>query len=147
VLEYLDEIQSHYDSLWGAARVKIHNWGPAANSKALHQIIPGLFVMWDVSIVPFAHDHADFMAEMHRLALRLIADGPYTDQDELELRMQDHLGDGVRKTLAKYLDDFNWYEMVGAERHAPHLRTDDAPAIDQASADAEPGGPPVRGVL
>ena len=32
--------------------------------------------------------------------------------------MQEQLGYRVRKTLAKYLDEFNWYEMVGAGRVA-----------------------------
>lgn len=116
VLYRLEEIQAIYDSLWEAARAKIRTWGPAANAKTLHMLIPGLFVMWDKNIVPFADDYADFMAEMHRLAVRMIETSPYASAEELEQRMQEHLGYAVTKTLAKYLDEFNWYKMVGSKR-------------------------------
>jgi hypothetical protein len=114
VLEQLDEINDVYEDLWEEARARIHTWGPAANAKTLHQLVPGLYVMWDRNIEPFADGYADFMAEMHRLGVRMIQDSPYDSRDELEQRMQSHLGYGVWKTLAKYLDEFNWYEMVGA---------------------------------
>jgi hypothetical protein len=55
----LSEIQAVYDSLWANARETICTWGPAGNSKTLHQLIPVLFVMWDKNIVPFADDYAD----------------------------------------------------------------------------------------
>ncbi len=118
VLERLDEIQALYDSLWNEARVKIRTWGPAANAKTLHQLVPGLFVMWDKNIVRFADGYADFIAEMHRLGVRMVEESPYSSRDDLERRMQGHLGYAVRKTLAKYLDEFNWFEMVGAGRVA-----------------------------
>jgi hypothetical protein len=124
VLERLERSRPSTKSLFAAARQKIPNWGPAANSKALHQLLPRLFVMWDVNIEPYADDYADFTAEMHRLALRLIEEGPYVNAEELELRLQEHLGYGIRKTLAKYLDETNWYVMVGADRLAQsHLRS------------------------
>jgi hypothetical protein len=118
VPERLGEVQATYDSLWSAARAEIRTWGPAANAKTLHQLVPGLFVMWDVNIMKFADGYTDFMAEMHRLGQRMVRESPYASVAELEERMQQHLGYGVRKTLAKYLDEFNWYEMVGAGRTA-----------------------------
>jgi len=111
--EAIPEIQALYQSLMEAGRKKIPNWSDAAASKALHQVIPGLFVMWDKNIKPFATDYGDFMLEMHQLALRLIEESPYTGE-ELEQQLQEQLGYGVRKTIAKYLDKFNWYVMVGA---------------------------------
>jgi hypothetical protein len=75
--------------------------------------VPGLFVMWDKSIVR-SPATADFSAEMHHLAVWLIQDSPYRSAQELAQRMQQDLGFAVRKTLAKYLDEFNLCEMVGA---------------------------------
>ena len=118
VLERHNEIQAIYGSLWEAARAKIRTWGPAATAKTLHMLIPRLFVMWDKNIVPFANGYGDFTVEMHRLAVRLIEESPHTSVEELEQRMQEHLGYAVAKTLAKYLDEFNWYEMVGGARVA-----------------------------
>ena len=112
------EIKALYESLMAAEREKGHNWSDPAASKTLHQLIPGLFVMWDTNILPFADDYGDFTLEMHRLGLRLIEEGPYATSEELEQRLQEHLGDGVRKTIAKYLDELNWYVMVGAARAA-----------------------------
>jgi hypothetical protein len=77
VLDRLDEIQELYDDLWGVARKEIRTWGPAANAKTLHMLVPRLFVMWDKNIVPYASDYADFTAEMHRLATRMIEESPF----------------------------------------------------------------------
>lgn len=119
VLEQLDEIQAVYDTC-GSPRApgSRDSWGPAGNAKTLHQLIPGLFVMWDKNIVPLARDYSNFLAEMQSLAVRLIEESPYASAQELDGRMQEHLGYNVPKTLAKYLDEFNWYEMVGAGRVA-----------------------------
>lgn len=35
---------------------------------------------------------------------------------EAEANLQAQLGYRVRKTMAKYLDEYNWYVMVGAAR-------------------------------
>jgi hypothetical protein len=114
----LDEIAALYDSLWETARAQIRTWGPAANAKTLHQLNPGLFVMWDKNIVPFADGYADFIAEMHDLGARMIEHSPFESAGELERGLQAHLRYRVRKTLAKYLDEANWYLMVGADRVA-----------------------------
>src|SRR5438105_8663137 len=49
---------------------------------------------------------------MYALASRPTAEAP-VPRIELETYLQHHLGYGVRKTLAKYLDEYNWYEAVG----------------------------------
>jgi hypothetical protein len=118
VLQRLNEIQAVYDSLWTTARAEVRTWGPAATAKTLHQLVPGLFVMWDKNIERYADGYVDFMSEMHRLGTRMVAEGPYASEADLERGLQEHLEYGVRKTLAKYLDEFNWYVMVGEARVA-----------------------------
>jgi hypothetical protein len=111
------EIQALYDSLMATGRAAVPNWSDAAASKVLHQLIPELFVMWDNNIKPFAADYGDFMLEMHRLGQRLIDESPF-DADEVEERLQAHLRYATRKTIAKYLDEHNWYVVVGAAQVA-----------------------------
>jgi hypothetical protein len=115
--DVVGEMQALYDDLMAVGRAAVPNWSDAAASKALHQLIPALFVMWDVNIKPFAEDYGDFILEMHRLGRRLVEQGG-TDPGEVETQLQERLGYRVRKTMAKYLDEFNWYVMVGAGRAA-----------------------------
>jgi hypothetical protein len=85
----------------------MRNWSDAANSKALHQLVPAVFVMWDKKIKQFALDYGDFTQRMHRLARLLINDSPYRDSDRVERELQVALGYSARKPLAKYLDELN----------------------------------------
>jgi hypothetical protein len=50
---------------------------------------------------------------MHALALRLTDEAPAAD---VEAYLQELLGYETRKTLAKYLDEYNWFEAVGREQ-------------------------------
>jgi hypothetical protein len=50
---------------------------------------------------------------MHALARRLIDEAPAAD---VEAHLQKLLGYDARKTLAKYLDEYNWFEAVGREQ-------------------------------
>ena len=109
------EVEALYDDLMQAGRGAVANWSDAATSKALHQLVPGLFVMWDVNIKPFAAGYGDFMLEMHRLGRRLMEEVGMSPTDA-ESHLQALLGYRVRKTMAKYLDEYNWYVMVGAAR-------------------------------
>jgi hypothetical protein len=111
--------QRLYDSLLGFKRQGVSNMGDAAASKILHQLNPALFVMWDTNIKPYAESYSDFMARMHGLALRLTDSAPAEAQDDLEGYLQTELGYPVRKTLAKYLDEYNWFVAFGADRVAP----------------------------
>ena len=115
--EVAGEVNALYGELMIAGRAAVSNWSDAAASKALHQLIPELFVMWDKNIKPFAPDYGDFTLQMHRLGRRLADDAP-VDRDDVEQHLQAHLGKRVRKTMAKYLDEYNWYVMVGAARPA-----------------------------
>jgi hypothetical protein len=100
------EIEDLYASLMATGRSRVRNWSDAANSKALHQIAPGVFVMWDNKVKQFFGAYGDFTQQMHRLARRLIHDSPYL-ADRMEEELQDALGYSARKPLAKYLDELN----------------------------------------
>ena len=113
--DFVGDVDALYKDLMSVGRTAVANWSDAATSKALHQLVPGLFVMWDVNIKRFADDYRDFTLEMHRLGGRLIKEigmGP----TDAEAHLQVLLGYRVRKTMAKYLDEYNWYVMVGADR-------------------------------
>jgi hypothetical protein len=111
------EVAWLYAELMGAGKATVHNWSDAATSKALHQLLPQLVVMWDRNIKQFAPNYGDFTLAMHAFARRLAALAP-VPADELEGHLQRELGYQSRKTLAKYLDEFNWYVMVGARQRA-----------------------------
>lgn len=92
----------------------VRNMGPAAASKVLHLLQPRLFVMWDREISRSAPDgYGAYLLAMHELALRLAAEAP---TDDVEAHLQGLLGYSERKTLAKYLDEYNWFEAVGREQ-------------------------------
>jgi hypothetical protein len=95
-------------------KTEIRTMGDTAASKFLHVLLPEAFVMWDNNIKPFARDYEDFLTGMHHLGRRLTAESGVEPRG-IEEHLQDHLGYGVRKTLAKYLDEYNWYVAVGEE--------------------------------
>jgi len=89
----------------------VNSMGDAAASKALYLLHPRLFVMWDKEIRRSAPEgYGVYLLEMHALALRLAEESP---ADEIEAYLQELLGYETRKTLARYLDEFNWFEAVG----------------------------------
>ena len=88
--------------------------GDAAASKALYLLHPALFVMWDKEIRRSAPEgYGSYLRQMHRLARRLTDEAPAED---VEAYLQELLGCETRKTLAKYLDEYNWFEAVGREQ-------------------------------
>ena len=92
----------------------VRNMGPAAASKTLHLLQPRLFVMWDKEISRSAPDgYGAYLLEMHRLALRLAEEALI---DDVEAYLQELLSYETRKTFAKYLDEYNWFEAVGREQ-------------------------------
>ena len=112
--ELHDELISHMQA--GG----VPNMGPAAASKALYLLQPRLFVMWDREISRSAPEgYGAYLLDMHRLALRLTEEAPAED---VEGYLQELLGYETRKTLAKYLDEFNWFEAVGREQLAARAR-------------------------
>jgi hypothetical protein len=102
----------------------VRNMGPAAASKALYLLQPRLFVMWDKEISRSAPEgYGSYLVQMNALAGRLADEAPTTD---VEAFLEKHLGYKARKTLAKYLDEYNWFEAVGRRfvpsRHPPRAR-------------------------
>jgi hypothetical protein len=92
----------------------VNNMGDAAASKALYVLRPRLFVMWDKEIRRSAPEgYGGYLFQMHALARRLADHAP---ADDVEAYLQALLGYETRKTLAKYLDEFNWFEAVGREQ-------------------------------
>jgi len=103
-----------HDDLIGALRAGgVRNMSDAAASKALHLLLPGLIVMWDREIRRSAPaGYGVYVGRMHELALRLLLEAP-VPAAQVEAHLQEELGAPARKTLAKYLDEYNWYEAVG----------------------------------
>jgi hypothetical protein len=94
----------------------VNNMADAAASKALHLLRPRLFVMWDKEIRRSAPEgYGAYLLQMHSFARRLTQQAPAKD---VEAYLQERLGYETRKTLAKYLDEYNWFEAVGRPRLA-----------------------------
>lgn len=108
-----------HDGLVRLKRRGVPNMSDAAASKVLHQLNPQLFVMRDRNVKPYASGYGSFMGQMHALAVRLRDSAPAEARDDLEGFLQRELGYPVRKTFAKYLDEYNWYVAFGAERARP----------------------------
>jgi hypothetical protein len=91
----------------------LRNMGDAAASKTLHMLAPRLFVMWDKEIRRSApQGYGAYLLEMHALARHLVEQAPVPPAG-VEDHLRQRLGDPARKTLAKYLDEYNWYAAVG----------------------------------
>lgn len=117
--EELDATWGRMDGLYEDLHIRacgmINNWSDAATSKSLHQLLPNLSVMWDSNIRPFAVDYGDFIREMSGLGHRLVAESPFTPGN-VETGLSEHLGSNFEKSFAKYLDEYNWWVMVGSRR-------------------------------
>jgi hypothetical protein len=87
--------------------------GDTAASKFLHVLLPDAFVMWDNTIKRLARDYEDFLTKMHRLARRLTDESGLRPND-IEEHLASRVGDAAPRTLAKYLDEYNWYVLIGA---------------------------------
>jgi hypothetical protein len=110
----------HDDLIVHMQAAGVRNMGPAAASKALYLLQPRLFVMWDREISRSAPEgYGSYLLQMHGLALRLTDEAP---TDDVEAHLQQLLGYAQRKTFAKYIDEYNWFEAVGREQLA--ARTD-----------------------
>jgi hypothetical protein len=117
VRDHVEELGALHDDLIRETRARgVHNMSDAAASKALHVLVPGLFVMWDKEIRRSAPEgYGAYLLEMNVLARRLVEQAPVASGD-VEAYLQELLGYGKRKTLAKYLDEYNWFEAVGREQ-------------------------------
>jgi hypothetical protein len=121
VPEHTEELGGLHDDLIREMRAAgVLNMADAAASKALHLLSPRLFVMWDKEIRRSAPEgYGPYLLQMHELALRLAEQAPAQD---IEAYLQERLGYQTRKTLAKYLDEYNWFEAVGRDQLAARTR-------------------------
>ena len=116
-----DELGALHDGLIAHMRAAgVSSMGDAAASKALYLLQPRLFVMWDKEIRRSAPDgYGAYLVQMHTLAVRLTDEAP---ADDAEAHLQQLLGYSERKTLAKYLDEYNWFEAVGRDQLTARAR-------------------------
>jgi hypothetical protein len=112
---HAEELGALHDDLIAHMRAGgVNSMGDAAASKALYLLHPSLFVMWDKEIRRSAPaGYGSYLLQMHELARRLTDEAP---TDDIEAHLQELLGYSTRKTLAKYLDEYNWFEAVGREQ-------------------------------
>jgi hypothetical protein len=94
---------------------RIPTMGDAAASKILGVIIPPLFVMWDKEIRrKVGLGYGEFMVRMHHFALDLRDRlAPEEARSDLDGYLQRLLRYPVRKPLAKYIDEYNWWLAWG----------------------------------
>ena len=119
--DHAKELGALHDGLIAHMRANgVNNMADAAASKALYLLNPGLFVMWDKEIRRSAPEgYGAYLLQMHGLAMRLVEEAPAED---VEAYLQERLGYETRKTLAKYLDEYNWFEAVGRDQLAARSR-------------------------
>ena len=112
---YAEALGAMHDDLIAHMRASgVLSMGDAAASKALYVLRPHLFVMWDKEIRRSAPEgYGSYLLQMHALARRLTDQAP---AEYVEAHLQELLGYETRKTLAKYLDEYNWFEAVGREQ-------------------------------
>ena len=93
---------------------RIFTMSDACASKLLHQMVPALFVMWDSKIRSGFVSYGTFMTRMHHFALRLRDElAPNEGRADIDGFLQNALGYRVRKPLAKYIDEYNWWVAWG----------------------------------
>jgi hypothetical protein len=81
-----------------------HSW---RRSRAL---FPRLFVMWDSKIKKGRWEYGDFLLRMHSLAVRIRDElAPEKARDDIDGYLQRTHGHPVRKPLATYIDEYNWW--------------------------------------
>ena len=88
--------------------------GDAAASKILGVMVPPLFVMWDKEIKKGGWGYGEFMLRMHEFALELRDRlAPVEARRDIDGYLQTTLGYSVKKPLAKYIDEYNWWVAWG----------------------------------
>ena len=111
--ERIAELERLYASLIAlrqAPEARIPTMGDAAASKILHLMVPDLFVMWDREIKKGGWGYGRFMLRMRDLAIDLRETlAPPEARSDVEGYLQHELGYPVRKSLAKFIDEFNWW--------------------------------------
>jgi hypothetical protein len=104
-------------SLKSGSPPPIHNMSDAAASKILHVMQPAAFVMWDRNIERyFRAGYHDFLEKMHKFARKLDQMVPAEGEGDAEAYVNGRLAYPIRKTLAKFIDEYNWHLAAGRHR-------------------------------
>lgn len=112
--EECDRLYSSLIALRDSGSARIPTMGDAAASKILHLMIPSLFVMWDKEIKKRGWRYGEFMVQMNSFAVRLRdALSPAEARADVEAYLQAALGYSIKKPLAKYIDEYNWWLAWG----------------------------------
>ena len=107
-----------------------YNFGPTATSKLLHILQPDLFVMWDDAILEHykningqisdsGRGYLTYLKMMKRLANHIhtvfqnavLTPPAHADQDPASY-LNAQMGYNPPKTMAKYLDEYNWIKIT-----------------------------------
>jgi hypothetical protein len=93
---------------------RIPTMGDAAASKILGVMVPPLSVMWDKEIKRGGWGYGEFMVGMHDFAHHLRDHlAPADARNDIEGHLQRVLGYPMKKPLAKYIDEYNWWVAWG----------------------------------
>ena len=92
--------------------------GDTAASKIIHFLNPDLFVMWDGPIQSHyqaygADGYIEFLRKMQDQARTLALEySDWSQADSLDVFLSKQIGYRTRRTLAKFLDDYNWVTIT-----------------------------------
>lgn len=114
-----ENIDFIYNSLMDFKNNGIVTMSDAAASKISHLMIPKLFLMWDKNIIKkFRYSkYSDFLLKMQKFAKNIKKE--FLDRypgKKIDDYLMESLGYSVKKPLAKYIDEYNWYLAKGYSR-------------------------------
>jgi hypothetical protein len=103
---------------------RIPRFGPTATSKAMHILKPDLFVMWDNAILKHhaekspqingtAIGYLNFLFMMGKMGREVTIDFQKSHPlGKPEIFLCDKLGCTIEKSLAKFIDEYNWITIT-----------------------------------
>ena len=118
-----DSVRSKIVSLYSELN-NIPHFGPTATSKTIHVIYPDLFVMWDGAILKHykkinprvngsGEGYVAFLSMMSQMGREVTADFQnYYPNSKPEIYLCEKLGYKLRKSLAKFIDEYNWITIT-----------------------------------
>ena len=103
---------------------EIPRFGPTATSKTMHILEPGLFVMWDSNILSHYRErnlqiggtgngYLAFLSTMSQMACEVTNDFQKSyPTSKPEIFLCEKLGYTLTKSLAKFMDEYNWITIT-----------------------------------
>lgn len=126
-----DSIRGEIVSLYAQFDVIAH-FGPTATSKVMHLLNPDLFVMWDNAILSHYSEkdrqidgtgrgYFAFLSLMSRMGREVTTDFQKSHpMSKPEIFLSEKLGYRLRKSLAKFMDEYNWITVTKGMAVPPH---------------------------